>query len=101
MKAVSRFVERAAAQAFLEPGTFGREPRWAVGGRLERPLLAVAWSAAELLTQADLTAIHPCPGKDCGWMFLDPRGRRKWCSMQWCGNRSKVQAHAERQRTAV
>jgi predicted RNA-binding Zn ribbon-like protein len=99
--AVSRFIERAAAQAFVEPASFGRAPRWTIGGGLERPLLAVAWSAADLLTTADLSAIHACPGAGCGWMFLDPRGRRKWCSMQWCGNRSKVAAHAERQRAAV
>ncbi|MFC7483823.1 CGNR zinc finger domain-containing protein [Luedemannella flava] len=27
-----------------------------------------------------------------------PRGRRRWCSMAWCGNREKVRAHAARQR---
>jgi predicted RNA-binding Zn ribbon-like protein len=101
VSSVSRFVERAAAKAFLEPASFGRGPRWSVGGSLERPLLVVAWSAADLLTNADLAAIHACPGAGCGWMFLDPRGRRRWCSMQWCGNRSKVRAHAERQRAAV
>jgi predicted RNA-binding Zn ribbon-like protein len=99
--AVSGVVERAAAKAFLEPATFGRQPRWAIGGGLERPLLAVAWSAAELLTTVDLLAVRSCPGPGCGWMFLDPHGRRRWCSMQWCGNRSKVRAHAERQRAAV
>jgi predicted RNA-binding Zn ribbon-like protein len=99
--AVSQFVERAAAKAFLEPGGFGGAPHWSVGGGLERPLLVVAWSAADLLTQVDLGAVGSCPGPGCGWMFLDPRGRRRWCSMQWCGNRAKVRAHAERQRAAV
>jgi predicted RNA-binding Zn ribbon-like protein len=35
---------------------------------------------------------------DCGWVFADPSGRRRWCSMAWCGNRSKVRRHAARAR---
>ncbi len=101
MAAVNRHVSRALGVTVLEPAPSpGAPPRWAVGGGLERPLLAIAWSAAELLTREDLGAVHACPGDGCGWVFLDPRGRRRWCSMQWCGNRSKVRAHAERQRVA-
>ncbi|HET7305552.1 MAG TPA: CGNR zinc finger domain-containing protein [Segeticoccus sp.] len=39
-----------------------------------------------------------CPGDDCGWLFLNPGGRRRWCSMSPCGNRAKVAAHARRHR---
>ena len=60
------------------------------------PLLAVADSATQLLTDASAGAVHACPGRDCGWLFLDPRGRRKWCSMAVCGNRAKARAHAQR-----
>ena len=30
--------------------------------------------------------------EDCGWLFLDTSrsGRRRWCSMQSCGNRAKA-----------
>ncbi|WP_082553455.1 ABATE domain-containing protein [Phycicoccus sp. Root101] len=97
LRRVNCVVGRAAARAELVPGP-GPAPRWSVGGGLERPLLAVAWAASELLTQEDLSAVGACPGDGCGWVFLDPRGRRRWCSMQWCGNRSKVRAHAERHR---
>src|SRR6478736_4345946 len=41
-------------------------------------------------------AVHACPGNDCGWLFLDPRNRRRWCSMAVCGNRAKARAHARR-----
>jgi hypothetical protein len=44
------------------------------------------------------SADPPCPGDDCGWVFLDHRGRRRWCSMQSCGNRAKVSAFAQRRR---
>ncbi|MGE5829869.1 MAG: CGNR zinc finger domain-containing protein [Micromonosporaceae bacterium] len=37
-----------------------------------------------------------CPGEICGWLFADPRGRRRWCSMAWCGNRAKARRYARR-----
>ena len=71
---------------------------WALDPRqpVRLPLLAVADSATQLLTDASAGAVHACPGRDCGWLFLDPRGRRKWCSMAVCGNRAKARAHAQR-----
>lgn len=96
--AFSRLLRPALTQMHLVPGD---QPRWDVGGGLERPLSAVAWAGAQALTTQDLGAVHACPGNDCGWLFLDPRGRRRWCSMRSCGNRAKVAAHAERQRTGT
>ncbi len=63
----------------------------------ELPLHAVALAAADLLGRD--VRVRACPGSGCGWLFLDPRGRRVWCSMASCGNRSKVRAHADRQRS--
>jgi predicted RNA-binding Zn ribbon-like protein len=63
---------------------------------LEAPLLAAAWSAAGLLTSHDMRAVRACPGGGCGWLFLDHRGRRRWCSMATCGNRSKVRRFSAR-----
>jgi len=42
--------------------------------------------------------IRICPG--CRWLFVDRSrpGRRRWCSMQDCGNRAKVRRHYHRQR---
>jgi predicted RNA-binding Zn ribbon-like protein len=39
-----------------------------------------------------------CPADDCGWAFYDTsRNRsRRWCSMEVCGNRSKVRAFRDR-----
>jgi predicted RNA-binding Zn ribbon-like protein len=65
---------------------------------LALPVAAVARSAADLLTSADLTAVGRCPGEQCGWLFLDPSGRRRWCTMAVCGNRAKVRRFAERAR---
>ena len=65
---------------------------------LDAPLAAVVWAAAGLLTTARPDDVRACPGAACGWLFLDPAGRRRWCSMAWCGNRAKVRRHADRQR---
>jgi predicted RNA-binding Zn ribbon-like protein len=65
---------------------------------LDLPRLAVAHAASELLTGPDVAHVRACPGDDCGWLFIDQRGRRRWCSMSACGNRAKVRRHAERQR---
>ena len=75
-------------------------PAWRVDAarRIELPLLRVAWAAGELLTSGELDRVKACPGDECGWLFLDRSGRRRWCSMDSCGNRAKVRAHAARHR---
>jgi len=60
----------------------------------------LAQAAAELFTEADRTRIRQCGA--CVLHFLDTskKGTRHWCSMNLCGNRSKVAAYAERKRLA-
>lgn len=65
---------------------------------VDYPLRAVAWSAATLLTSPAAGQVGACPGDGCGWLFVDPRGRRRWCSMAWCGNRNKARRYANRTR---
>lgn len=74
--------------------------RWAIpeGAGLDVPLLELGRSAGALLSSVDLHTIRACPGHDCGWLFLDPRGRRRWCTMAVCGNRAKARRHAARTR---
>jgi predicted RNA-binding Zn ribbon-like protein len=66
---------------------------------LDRMLWRVADSAAEMLTEDDLTRLRGCPGEDCGWLFLDisKNSRRQWCDMQACGNLVKVRRFRQRQ----
>jgi predicted RNA-binding Zn ribbon-like protein len=95
---VAQEAERAAARArFARRGTRGE---WSLEGvrGVELPVLAAAHAAAGLLSSDDLELVRACPGSGCGWLFLDVRGRRKWCSMQSCGNRAKVRRFAERHR---
>ncbi len=97
MARVTGYVRRAADGLRL---VAGYEPRWRVTSRrtVEVPLLRVAWVAGELLTSGRLGDVSECPGDECGWLFLNPSGRRRWCSMDSCGNRAKVRAHAARHR---
>lgn len=65
-------------------------------GDLMQPLHTASWAAADLLTSPHLAAVTACPGHGCGWLFLNSRGRRRWCAMSSCGNRAKVAAYAKR-----
>jgi predicted RNA-binding Zn ribbon-like protein len=91
-------VRAAAAASRLQPG---RPATWALdSSTVESPLHAVARAVAGLLTGPDAARVAACPGDGCGWVFADPRGRRRWCSMAWCGNRNKARRHAQRLRGA-
>ncbi len=59
---------------------------------LDRMLWPIARSAAELLTSHDLAHVRQCAQEGCGWLFLDVsrNRRRRWCTMNICGNRAKV-----------
>jgi predicted RNA-binding Zn ribbon-like protein len=50
-----------------------------------------AADAIALLTDLScLARVSRCPGRDCGWLFLNLSGRRRWCSMSACGSREKM-----------
>ena len=62
---------------------------------------AVAADAVALLADpARIARLHRCPGRDCGWVFLDTSGRRRWCSMATCGSREKMRRMYARKRAA-
>ena len=58
----------------------------------------IARDAARTLGRPTRDRLHVCEGGRCGLTFLDASrpGRRRWCSMQRCGNRHKVHAYRER-----
>jgi predicted RNA-binding Zn ribbon-like protein len=70
-----------------------------------RVRFAAAADAIRLLGDHDrLARVTRCPGRNCGWLFLNTSGRRRWCSMSACGSREKMRRMsarraAERQRT--
>ncbi len=66
----------------------------------QQVLAPVAETAAEFLATADFDLVRHCEGKGCLLWFYDrtKSHRRRWCSMQVCGNRHKVETFRERQR---
>ena len=87
-------------------GTLGARADGSVGieWRADEPRrvrFAVAADAVALIGDAGrLDRLHRCPGRDCGWIFLDTSGRRRWCSMATCGSREKMRRMYARKRAA-
>lgn len=71
---------------------------WDDEGDPGRVLWPVVRQAAELLAAPDAGRMSICQADACGWVFLDPRHRRRWCSMEGCGNRAKAARHYERRK---
>ncbi|MER6697067.1 CGNR zinc finger domain-containing protein [Streptomyces griseus] len=71
---------------------------WAAGGTGTGLLSTVARDAVDLFTGAHAHRIRACGAHDCRLLFVDTSrpGRRRWCSMERCGNRAKVRAHRAR-----
>jgi predicted RNA-binding Zn ribbon-like protein len=67
-----------------------------------RVRFAVAADAVALLGDpARIARLRRCPGRDCGWVFLDTSGRRRWCSMATCGSREKMRRMYARRKAAA
>ena len=94
---VGRAARAAALAGSLGPGqtslaTWRHDPG-EVG--LATPLHLLAWQVHELLTATPAVTVGCCPGRDCGWVFVN-RGNRRWCVMATCGNRETARRHAAR-----
>lgn len=93
-------INEAAARPPLAPalradGSRGWAPGVATGAQL---LSTVARDAVDLLTGPYAERIRMCAGERCYLLYVDTSrpGRRRWCSMEHCGNRNKVRAHRAR-----
>ena len=69
---------------------------WEVGDALDSMLWRITRSAMELLTSDELKYVKQC-GR-CDWLFVDRsrNHKRRWCSMNACGNRVKMARRYER-----
>jgi predicted RNA-binding Zn ribbon-like protein len=52
----------------------------------------IAQQAAQVLVSTNKQPIKSCASEKCILMFLDTSRakKRRWCSMEWCGNRAKA-----------
>jgi predicted RNA-binding Zn ribbon-like protein len=81
-------------------------PRVDAAGRVRRladdPVAAalslVARDALDLVISRELERVRECADPECDALFLDSSrpGRRRWCSMNVCGNKAKKSALRER-----
>lgn len=61
-------------------------------------LAQIARETVELVTGSDLARVRKCAG--CSLLFVDRSrpGRRRWCSMDRCGNREKMARYRQKPR---
>ncbi|MEV2274449.1 CGNR zinc finger domain-containing protein [Nocardiopsis sp. NPDC049922] len=88
-------INRCAAEPPLAPVmTPDRTSSWAVPADGSRVLSTVARDAVDLFTGPHVDRVRECAAHDCLLLFVDTSrpGRRRWCSMDRCGNRAKVRA---------
>jgi predicted RNA-binding Zn ribbon-like protein len=66
--------------------------------RVGQALATIARDAVELFHENANNRLRECAAADCQLIFYDESrsNNRRWCSMQRCGNRSKVRAHRAR-----
>jgi predicted RNA-binding Zn ribbon-like protein len=87
---------RVAFTGFTEP------PALAPGRRegARAGLAAILVSVAALAQSGEWRRLKVCPADDCQVAFYDQSRNhsRRWCSMEACGNRSKLRAFRERGR---
>jgi predicted RNA-binding Zn ribbon-like protein len=72
------------------------KPAAAAPSTLDAALARIARRAVEELADAPLAA---CADTDCRMAYLDPTGKRRWCSPETCGVKARVRAHRARARS--
>ncbi|MEV5612803.1 CGNR zinc finger domain-containing protein [Streptomyces sp. NPDC052225] len=88
-------INEAAARPALAPAiTPAGKRQWAGAPSGAHLMATVARDAVELLTGPFAHRIRTCAAEDCHLIYVDTSrpGRRRWCSMEHCGNRNKVRA---------
>jgi len=78
----------------------GRSAGWKDERALSPVLATIARDAIDMLTRTPPIRIKLCADPTCRALFVDESrpGQRRWCSMNFCGNRSKSRTFARRHR---
>lgn len=96
LAAVQRFVARAASRASYRDNGATLDLRAPLSPTVIVDRVALA--AHRLLEEYGPDAVGLCASQACGWVFLDPSHRRRWCTMAICGNRAKARRYSQRHR---
>jgi predicted RNA-binding Zn ribbon-like protein len=87
-----------AARPALAPQLDGHGRTLAWQGSAADALASLARDALDLVTGPYAHRVRQCAADDCALMFVDTSrpGRRRWCSMDRCGNRTKTATYRRR-----
>lgn len=102
LRRLNGLLEQVVIRPELVQTDHGLETRERMRVETESDLLAlVTRQVAQLFGKEDPALVKPCAGADCVLWFVDrtKAHRRVFCSAAACGNRAKVAAFRERQRT--
>ncbi len=92
-------INRWAARRPLAPvlAADGRTATFA--GDVEALLATLARDAIDLVTGPWAHRVRECASDTCALLFVDTSrpGRRRWCSMEGCGNRQKTATYQEKE----
>jgi CGNR zinc finger/Putative stress-induced transcription regulator len=91
-------VNAAAAVAPLVPALGPDGGTTFVAPTAPAALSTLARDAVDLFGGPLARRIRVCAAENCGLLLVDTSraGRRRWCSMELCGNRAKIRAHRSR-----
>ncbi|MFE9600320.1 CGNR zinc finger domain-containing protein [Streptomyces hokutonensis] len=94
-------VNEAAARPDLAPQL--GERRWKSAHPARAALATVARDGVLLVGGPLLERVKECENPECSLLFLDDSQarRRRWCSMDRCGNLAKIAGYRSRSRAAV
>ena len=80
----------------VDDGLAARRPR-----TTREALARLARQAVDDLTGPNAARLRTCGDEECSGIFVDPTGRRRWCSDERCGVKARVRAHRARAREAA
>lgn len=92
--------ETATSAPMAPQANPGLERSWHVPVTGQQLASTIARDAVELFTGPFADRVRTCESSNCELIFVDTSrpGRRRWCSMQRCGNRQKIRDFRDRQR---
>jgi predicted RNA-binding Zn ribbon-like protein len=101
LAAINHALHIALSHLEVLPSPDGFAWGWAAQpGDLEPMLWPIVRSAADLLTSSERGQVSRCARAGCDWLFVDTSKNhtRRWCSMNACGSRAKMQRYYRRKK---
>jgi predicted RNA-binding Zn ribbon-like protein len=96
LEEINRFAARTPLTPRLESD--GRSVTWHGEQPVEAALATIARETVDLVSGPLAARVRECAAPDCALLFVDASrpGRRRWCSMEACGNVAKTGAYRRR-----